>query len=91
MAKFKLDWKTPSETKMADLVETLSEKEQMEFCEVCASLNEKDKVVINKSKAKKWLTDKFDGTDMIEWKNRPTPKEKKLSGAERIGKWLRQK
>ena len=89
MAKVILDWKAPSESKMADFSETLSEELQLEFCNACAKLDDKGKVVINKSKAKKWLVEKFDGTGEIEWKNRPVQKAKKLSGAERIGRFLK--
>ena len=89
MAIVKLNWKSPSEKKMADFIETKSEELQKEFCDACASLDENKKIVINKSNARKWLVKKFDGTDEIEWEDRPTEKEKKLSGAERIGKFLK--
>ena len=88
MAKAILNWKAPSEKVMADLMETWEEEMQIEFANACGSIVD-DKVVINKTKAREWLTSHFDGTDEIEWINRPVKKEKKLSGADRIGKWLR--
>ena len=47
-----------------------------------------DKVVINKTKAREWLTSHFDGTDEIEWINRPVKKEKKLNMREVELQWL---
>ena len=87
MAKISLDWKAPSESKMADFVEGLDNTMKKEFATTC--VEKKDgKAVVNRSKAKKWLVSKFDNTDAIEWKNRPEKKEKKMSGADTIAEWL---
>ena len=82
-----LNWKAPSESKMADFVDTLDIETKKEFAKTCAS-KENGKCKINKSMARKWLTEKFDGTDKIKWENRPEKKVKKVSGAERICRWL---
>lgn len=87
MAKVTLDWKSPSERKMADFVGLLSDEDKKSFATACATKVD-NKVKINKSKAKKWLTDKFDNTDDIEWTNRPEKKAKKQSGADAIAEWL---
>ena len=87
MAKVTLDWKAPSEKKMADFVQDLSVEMKKDFANAC--VEKKDgKVVINKSKAKKWLVAKFDNTDEIEWLKRPEKKVMKKSGADRIAEWL---
>ena len=87
MAKVTLDWKSPSERKMADFVGTLNNADKKAFAEAC--VEKKDgKITINKSKAKKWLVEKFDETKEIEWLNRPIPKEKRQSGASVIAEWL---
>lgn len=88
MAKVILDWKTPSERKMADFVGALSDEMKKEFASACVDTKD-GKVIINKSRAKKWLVSKFDNTDEIEWKNRPVKKTKKLSGADTIAEWLK--
>lgn len=87
MATVTLDWKTPSEKKMADFVTKLSDDKKKAFAKACVEMKE-GKPTINKSKAKAWLTEEFDGTDEIEWKNRPEKKEKPKSGADRIAEWL---
>ena len=88
MAKVVLDWKAPSEKKMADFVGELTDEKKKSFAEACVSRKEDGKVVINKAKAKKWLTENFDNTDEIEWNGRPTKREKTKSGADRIAEWL---
>ena len=87
MAKVVLDWKAPSERKMADFVGTLSDAKKKEFAEACVD-KKGEKATVNKANAKKWLVDNFDGTDKIEWKNRPKKKEKKMSGVDTIAGWL---
>ena len=87
MAKITLDWKTPSERKMADFVKELSDDMKKAFAKACVEIKD-NKATINKAKAKKWLTEKFDGTDEIEWKGRPEKKEKKVSAADTIAQWL---
>lgn len=87
MAKVTLDWKAPSERKMADFVGTLSNEMKREFAKACVEKKE-GKNVINKSKAKKWLVSKFDNTDDIEWLKRPEKKVKRTSGADTIAEWL---
>ena len=88
MAKVVLDWKAPSERKMADFVGTLSDEKKKSFAEACVGRKEDGKVEINKAKAKKWLTKEFDGTDEIQWEKRPEKKQKKMSGADTIASWL---
>lgn len=87
MVKVKLDWKAPSEKKMADFVEELDNAMKKDFATSCVEVND-GKVKINRSKAKKWLVEKFDKTGEIEWKNRPEKKAKTMSGATRIAEWL---
>lgn len=87
MAKVTLDWKAPSERKMADFVGGLDNEKKKAFATACVTKKD-GKVSINKSKAKKWLVDNFDNTDDIEWNNRPEKKVKKLSGADTIAEWL---
>lgn len=87
MAKVTLDWKAPSEKKMAEYVKTLGEAKMKDFAKACAE--EKDgKPLINKSKAKKWLVENCDNTGDIEWKNRPKS-VRPISGAEEIVSWLK--
>lgn len=88
MASVTLDWKAPSERKMADFVGKLSDEKKKSFAKACVEKNEDGKITINKSNAKKWLTKEFDGTNEIEWKKRPEKKEKKMSGADTIASWL---
>ena len=86
MAKVTLDWKAPSERKMADYVEGLGEEQKKDFAKTCVS--EKDgKVSISKGKARKWLLSNCDPSD-IEWKNKPA-NTRAMSGAERIASWLK--
>lgn len=87
MEKVKLDWKAPSERKMLELVGELSAEEKKEFVNECSEVKE-DKRVINKSKAKKWVKDKFDGKDRIEWKNLPKGTKKKPSISDTLESWL---
>lgn len=87
MAKVVLDWKVPSEKKMKEFVGELDNKMKKSFAEACVSKKD-GKNSINKTKAKAWLTEKFDGTDEIEWKNRPEKKEKVKSSADIIAEWL---
>lgn len=85
MAKVTLDWKAPSEKKMAEYVKTLGEDKMKNFAKTCVGKKD-DKVIINKSKAKKWLVDNCDEKD-IEWKNKPK-NVRPMSGAEEIASWL---
>ena len=86
MAKVTLNWKTPSEKKMAEYVGTLEDDKKKDFAKVC--VEKKDgKNVINKSKAKKWLVDKCDSTGDIEWTNRPKS-VRPISAADEIASWL---
>lgn len=85
MTKVTLDWKAPSEKKMAEYVKTLGEDKMKSFAKSC--VDKKDgKVAINKSKAKKWLIENCDEKD-IEWKNKPK-NVRPMSGAEEIASWL---
>lgn len=87
MEKVVLDWKAPSERKMMDLVQDLTNAEKLEFAKDCTV--EKDgKRVINKSVAKKWIKDKFDGKDVIEWKNLPKGTKKKPNISDTLALWL---
>lgn len=81
--KVVLDWKAPSEKKIADFMEQFDVDKMIAFANACVDENDK----FNRSKAKAWLVKEFDKTDYIEWKNRPETKEKKLSGAKRIAAW----
>lgn len=85
MAKVTLDWKAPSEKKMAEYVKTLGEDKMKSFAKACVETND-DKTSINKSKAKKWLIENCDEKD-IEWKNKPK-NVRPMSGAEEIASWL---
>ena len=87
MAKVILDWKAPSERKMADFVGGYDDATKKDFAQTCVVMKE-GKPFIVRSKAKKWLVDKFDNTGEIEWKNRPEKKQKKQSGASDIADWL---
>ena len=84
--KVTLDWKAPSEKKMAEYVKELGDEKKKSFAKAC--VDKKDgKVIINKSKAKKWLVDNCDSLGDIEWKNRPK-KVRPISGADEIASWL---
>lgn len=85
MEKVTLDWKAPSEKKMAEYVKTLGEDKMKSFANTCVEKND-DKISINKSKAKKWLIENCDEKD-IEWKNKPK-NVRPMSGAEEIASWL---
>ena len=86
MAKVTLDWKAPSEKKMAEYVGALGDDKKKEFAKAC--VEKKDgKNVINRSKAKAWLVEKCDSTGDIEWKNRPKS-VRPISGADEIASWL---
>lgn len=87
MEKVKLDWKAPSERKMMDLVAELTVDEKKAFVNDCSESKD-GKRVINKSKAKKWVKDKFDGKDRIEWKNLPKGTKKKPSISDTLESWL---
>lgn len=86
MAKVTLDWKAPSEKKMAQYVGTLGDEKKKSFAKACVEKKE-GKSVINKSKAKKWLVTNCDSTGDIEWKNRPN-EVRPISSAEEIASWL---
>lgn len=92
---FELDWKVPSDNKMADFMEKQSEEMQIEFANECCTLDEKGEPKINKKNARDWLVNHFDGKNdeegnpMITWKNRPAKKDRPLSGAKRIAQWLK--
>lgn len=88
MEKVKLDWKAPSERKMMDLVTELSTEEKKEFVNKCTDEKE-GKRVIHKSRAKKWVKEKFDGKDRIEWKNLPKGTKKKPSISDTLEEWLK--
>lgn len=83
----KLNWKTPSEKVMKEIVRELSADKKKSFAEACIEVKEGNNK-LNKSKAKKWLTAEFDGTDTIEWVGRPAEKEKRLSSVDEIATWL---
>ena len=85
--KLVLDWKVPSERKMADFVGKLEDEMKKEFAETCVVMKD-GKATINKSKARNWLVEKFDETEDIQWNGRPKKREKSLSGAETIAQWL---
>ena len=85
--KVVLDWKAPSERRMMNLVEDLTDAEKLEFAKDC-TVEKDDKRVINKSVAKKWIKDKFDGKDVIEWKNLPKENKKKPSISDTLEMWL---
>ena len=87
MAKVTLDWKAPSERKMADFVGKLDNAKKKSFALACVEVKD-EKKQINRAKAKKWLTEQFDGTNDIEWKGRPVKNEKTASGADTIASWL---
>ena len=86
MAKVTLDWKAPSEKKMAEYVGTLGDEKKKEFAKACAEKKD-GKNKINKSKAKKWLIDNCDASGDIEWKGRPKS-VRPVSGADEIASWL---
>ncbi len=86
MAKVTLDWKAPSEKKMAEYVKTLGEDKMKSFAKTCVEKSDDDKVSISKSKAKKWLVENCNEKD-IEWKNKPK-NVRPISGAEEIASWL---
>lgn len=86
MAKVILDWKSPSDKKMADFVKTLTDEEKKSFAKACSE-KKNGKNTINTTKAKKWLAEKFDGTDDIEWTNRPTG-ARRISAANEVASWL---
>lgn len=85
MAKVILDWKAPSEKKMAEYVKTLGEDKMKSFAKACVE-KEDDKVSINKSKAKNWLLENCNEKD-VEWKNKPK-NVRPMSGAQEIASWL---
>ena len=87
MEKIVLDWKAPSERKMMDLVEELTNAEKLEFAKDCTVAKD-GKRVINKSVAKKWVKDKFDGKDRFEWKNLPKGTKKKPNISDTLEMWL---
>ena len=87
MAKFKLNWKAPSDKQMKELVKELDDNKKKSFAEACIEVKD-GKNKINRANAKKWLVAEFDGTDHIEWIGRPEPKEKKLSSVDEIAGWL---
>ena len=84
--KVVLDWKAPSEKKMAEYVKDLGNESMKSFAKACVEKKD-NKNVINKSKAKKWLVDNCDSKGDIEWKNRPQ-KVRPISGADEIASWL---
>ena len=86
--KIVLDWKAPSERKMMDLVEELTDAEKLEFAKKC-TVDKDGKRVIKKSEGKKWIKDKFDGKDVIEWKNLPKGTKKKPSISDTLEMWLK--
>lgn len=87
MAKVTLEWKAPSDKQMQEFVGQFDNQMKKDFAKTCVVMKD-GKATINKSKAKQWLTSKFDGTDEIEWKGRPINREKKLSAADTIASWL---
>ena len=86
MEKIILDWKAPSEKKMADYVKKLAKEKRKSFAEACVEAKD-GKNIINKSKAKKWLVDNCDSKGDIEWKNRPK-NARAMSSADLIASWL---
>ena len=88
MEKVILDWKAPSDRKMADFVGQFDDATKKEFAQACM-IRKNGKPFVVKSKAKKWLVEKFDSTEQIEWKNRPQKAKTKTSGAEDIEGWLK--
>lgn len=85
MALVTLDWKAPSEKKMAGYVVTLGDEKKKDFAKACVEQKE-GKNVINKAKAKKWLVANCNSEE-IEWKNKPK-KTRPLSAADEIASWL---
>lgn len=85
MAKITLDWKAPSEKKMKEYVKTLDDTMKKSFAEACVEKKD-DKIIINKSSAKKWLVKNANEAD-IEWKNKPKT-SRPISSASEIASWL---
>ena len=72
---------------MIAFVAELSDDEKDEFSKECIEVLEDGTSKFVRSKAKKWLVEKFDGKDVIEWVGRPVKKEKKLSNVELVLSW----
>ena len=87
MAKVVLDWKAPSERKIKEFVGELPDKDKKDFVVTCLE-KKNNKNVLNKPKARKWLTSKFDNTDDIEWKGRPEKREKRMSAVDEMAEWF---
>ena len=85
MAKLVLDWKTPSEKKIADYVSGLDKEKKISFAKECLE-KKGDKNKISKTKAKKWIIANCDEKD-IEWKNKPK-NAKPMSSADMVASWL---
>lgn len=88
MDKVILDWKAPSERKMVDLVATLTPEEKKDFAENCTDVKE-GKRVVNKSRAKKWVKEKFANDENVEWKNLPEKRTKKPTISDTLEDWLK--
>ena len=89
MAKLELDWANVAKSKVYNyLLELGDENLQKEFAKV--SMDKKEgKYVFNPKNARDWLTKKYDGTDVILWKNRPTGKSNSRDRIEDLmAKWL---
>lgn len=85
-AKVVLDWKSLSNKAVTDFIMTMDDDIKKEFAKACSEKKD-GKNVINKSKAKAWLTSKFDSTGEIEWKNRPK-QGRAMSSADIVASWL---
>lgn len=85
--KVTLNWKAPSERKMADFVKQFDDEKKKAFALACIEVKD-GKGKVNKAKAKKWLVKEFDNTDYIVWEGRPEKKEKRMSSVDEISMWL---
>ena len=85
MAKVTLDWKSPSDKKMVEYVQTLGEDKKKDFAESCI-VKKDGKNILSKGKAKKWLLVNAKAED-IEWKNKPE-NTRAMSSADLAASWL---
>lgn len=89
MEKIVLDWKTPSERQMTNIVAKMDNNKKKDFAKTCFFVGENGKKKINKAKAKHWLIDNCPSDVEIEWKNKPSGDSKRgMSAVDTVASWL---
>lgn len=85
--KIVINWKTPSNVKIKDVVSKLNEEKRRYFVNNFIEVAEGKKPKIKEKEAKKWLDENC--KDMIEWENYPKGTKIRKSAVQEMLDWFK--